>query len=78
MGWQVPDIDLPVKEPSNPLWSLTSPLAGRISVRFPVDLFVVERMKKLDHTIATGYLPKNDGAGLQKGKFLKNPFVGQW
>ena len=35
-------------------------------------------MKKLNRTIATGYLPKNDGAALQKGKFLKNPFVGQW
>ena len=51
MGWQVPDVDPPIKEPSNPLWTLTSPLAGRISVCFPVDQFVVEQMKKLNRTV---------------------------
>ena len=71
MGWQVPDVDPPIKEPSNPLWTLTSPLAGRFSVRFPVDLFVVERMKKLNRTIATGYLPKNNGAVYKNGSSSK-------
>ena len=79
MGWEVPDIEPSAKPSTNPLWSVKSPITGRISVKFPMDSFLVDSMRKLNLTITAGYPTKaNDSSGLPWGKLLRNPNFGPW
>ena len=74
MGWtSLPSVDSDSSGARNPFQNKPT-VKGRLSVKFPIDPWIVEHLKDVNDEVAAGYAGKNsDSLGITQNQFVRWP-----